>query len=582
MVCRLPIKRIAITVPPRDWFHGIDRTLCDLYRQALVDLGLAVFDVQVDTFLNPDAARISTLLRELRAFQPEFVFGLCHGYYALICRLQPLRDGWRPNIFTEVLDIPTICSWDHAPMEFGVQLLPLSDPTTSTPGAMETLRRVLTHPRLIHWSRDSGQRQIMQDLGFLRPGHVIQERPPALPGFLPPGTPTSLQDGNQPSVSFVGRFYQEPSDHPHPALSALAGETIRTWIDAPQEPLWHVLDRQIKLMPADLRQFLALDPDQTYFWHFATGLIVYQAQTSSRLKLLGSAAVPVACYGNLRTDMPGVPGNLVPVPSNIPYGPELAATFARHPITIDILKPGFIHGYSHKQIHGFASGGFMLMNRKQDFVDVFGEAGEAVSFVDGDDLGSKVDRFLSDPKYRREVGDAIRERIAARFQLKDVLVRALHAAFQCAETAGSNPNWARPVTTDRHVTTVMNLLPDMRSEPQWLGASVQHGDPGALILTPPHAWQYSAAIRIPLIVSEMNEPHLRVRLIVEAGRMGLSVLLGGTGLPVAEQYISRSAHPVTVTVELPREGATTVLLRNTVETAGRALVLEASLCDRTD
>ena len=70
--------------------------------------------------------------------------------------------------------------------------------------------------------------------------------------------------------------------------------------------------------------------------------------------------------------------------------------------------------------------------------------------------------------------------------------------------------------------------------------------------------------------------------IVEAGRMGLSVLLGGTGLPVAEQYISRSAHPVTVTVELPREGATTVLLRNTVETAGRALVLEASLCDRTD
>jgi hypothetical protein len=258
----------------------------------------------------------------------------------------------------------------------------------------------------------------------------------------------------------------------------------------------------------------------------------------------------------------------------------LAGLFARHPITIDVLNPGFVHGYSHKQIHGFASGGFMLMNWKQDFVDTFGEAGAAVSYVDADDLCAKVDRFLGDPRLRCEVGDAIRERIAARFQLRDVLWRALDAAFRCAAAASSNPNPTKPRKTDRPATTVMNLLPHMRSEPHWLGASVQHGDMGTLISTASEAWAYAAAIGIPPLVNAMNEPHLRLSVRVEAGRIGLSALFDATGTLIAEQFVSPSAAPVTVTVELPREGVATVMLRNTVETTTRAIVLEASLCDR--
>jgi hypothetical protein len=578
---RLPIQRIAITVPPNGWFYGIASALFKLYRQALVDLGLAIFEVPVDVFLPPDSGRISNLVSELRAFQPDLALGLPYGSYALICRMPPRRDGSRPNLFTDVLDIPTLCVWDHAPLELADQLLvphPL-DPAASTAGANETLRRILMHPRLIHWSRDSGQTQIMKDLGFLLPNHLIQEMPAMLPGFSPRETQAGLQEGNKASVGFVGHFYQEPTTFSHPALAGLAAETVRTWIDGYGQPLLGALERQIERLPRDLRQQLALDPDQTYFWHFAHRLVIHQAQTALRLKVLGSADVPVACYSNLRTDVPGVPENLIAIPTDIPYGPELAALFASHPIIIDVLSPGFMHGYSSKQIHGFSAGGFMLMNRKQDFVDVFGEAGEAVSFVDGNDLSAKVDRFLSNPRYRREVGDAIRETITAGFQLKDVLSRALHAAFRCAEASGAEPRVAKSFISDQQVLSVMNLLPDLRSESHWVGASTQHEELGARIVTAPQPWSYAAAVGIPPMVRTLNEPHLRVILIVESGRIGLSVL-DGAGTLAGEQFISPSTNPVTITVELPHEGAATLILRNTVEMATRALVLEVSLCDR--
>ena len=78
----------------------------------------------------------------------------------------------------------------------------------------------------------------------------------------------------------------------------------------------------------------------------------------------------------------------------------------------------------------------------------------------------------------------------------------------------------------------------------------------------------------------MNEPPLRLSLLVEAGRIGLAALLDATGTLVSEQFVSPSAVPVTVTIELPREGVATVILRNTVGTMSCAIILEASLCDR--
>src|SRR6185503_18729589 len=123
-----PFRRVAVTIPPADWFHGIAAELAGIYRCGLQRLGIEVFDVPVEAFLPPDLGRIARLKNALRAFRPELAIGLSHGSYALLCRMPPGRDGHRPNFFTDVLDLPTLCLWDHAPMELAYNVLgPLSE-----------------------------------------------------------------------------------------------------------------------------------------------------------------------------------------------------------------------------------------------------------------------------------------------------------------------------------------------------------------------------------------------------------------------------------------------------------------------
>lgn len=542
----------------------------DTYRGALVELGFEIFDVPVDTFLVPDATHMANLVADLKAFRPELAFGLPKGSYALLCRLPARRDGWRPNLFTEVLDIPTICLWDHAPLELADQLLTHpADPAESAAGALETLRRSLTHPRLIHWSPDTGQTQIMEELGFLLPNHVIQESLPSLPGFLQ--QESSLKEPSTTRVGFIGHFYQEPPAYPRVALEAVADAAIREWLADRGRPLWYVLTNHIAGMDPDWRKQLSLDQDQSYFWHFVHQLIVHQAQTALRLNVLGTAGVPVACYGNLRADVSGVPRNLTPVRGNIPFGPELAAALARHTITIDVFNPGSIRGYSHKPMMAFAAGGFMLVNRRRDFIQAFGEAGEAVSY--DQDLSVKIDRFLTNPKYLIEVREVIRETISSRFQLKDVLARVLDATYLGG--GGAHGRFDPPA----QIIARKNLLKKIRTKRAWPGASVEHRDGTALIVAP-QQWGYAATIKIPGSVKKMQEPHLRLNLIVEAGMIGVAALHDKTESLLGEQMVSASQGPISITVELPHKGVSTVILRNTADTSSRARVLEASLCDR--
>jgi hypothetical protein len=424
-----PFRRIAVTVPPEAWFHGIAAAMFRLYRQALRDLGCEIFDVPVEALLAYETARTNAVISALRDFRPDCAFGLHKGSYALICRV-PRRFGYRPNLFTDVLNLPTIILWDHAPLDLADQLLSPhpGSPAASRRGALASLRRTLTDPRLIHWSPDTGQTALMLRLGLLvRP--PIEEPLPTLPGFT---RSTSAQESG---VGFVGHFYQDPEPLPHPTLETLAANTIDAWTAAPTQSLWDLLDQNIQALPAHLRSSNALNPDETYYWHYVHRLIVHRAQTAIRLRLLAASPVPVTCYGNLTTSAPGVAPHLIPAPGHIPFGPALAAALARHEITIDVLNPGSIHGISHKPMLAFASGGFMLVNRKRDFISTFGDAAEAVSFNDAAELAAKLDYFLANPRSRREAGDALRQQIAARYQLHHVLARVLQAAADQSRAA---------------------------------------------------------------------------------------------------------------------------------------------------
>jgi hypothetical protein len=569
----LPFKRIAVTVPPGAWFHGISRALYNIYRGGLAALGLEIFEVPIEPFLLPDVARIDRIVSDLRRFRPELAFGLPKGSGALLCRLPATRDGWRPNLFTEVLEIPSICLWDHAPLELANQLFgerPV-DHASSMPGALDALRRFLTHPRLIHWSPDTGQTEIMRDLGFLLPDRIIEESLPCLPEFQ--GAETTRRP--ERSVAFIGHFYQERPNYQDPALQALAGETIQKWIGATHQPIWYALREQIDALDSGVRQRLALDLDQTHFWNYAHRLALHDAQTALRLKILGSAGVPITCYGDLKMKLSGVPPNLVPIAGEIPFGPELAERLTRHTIAIDVFNPGSAHGFSHKPMLAFGAGGFMLVDRKRDFIAAFGAAGEAVSYTPGSgDLAGKIARFLDHPKYLREVGDAIRETIRRRYLLKDVLRRVLQTASRCVAQVGAGP---APGERDGVAVAVEDLLPGIQKNAAGSNAYVHYAD-GAASIEAPEQWSYAAEIGIPASARTLHAPCLRVTIRVETGRFGIAPLLD-TGMLFSERHVSATGKEVALTIELPSEGASHLILRNSDPNPSRAVLLEALLLE---
>jgi len=413
-------RRMAVTVPPEEWFHGICHAIYRLYRAGLENLGCDIFDVPVLPFLTGDAARIADLVNDLRLFRPEAAMGLHKGSLALICRMPPGEDGWRPNVFADILDIPVICLWDHAPLELANQLL---QPYADGDDALRQLSASLAHPRLIHWSPDSGQTRLMRALSLTGACPIIHEGLPVLPGFAPDASAAV-----KPGIGFVGHVYQEAVQYSSPALENVAANCIRQWLNSDGQPFWHFL--------ANALPETGMTLNQTCVWKFAHRLTLHTAQTARRLRVLGSAAVPVTCYGDLRAG-PEVPANLVPVAADVPFGPELARVLAAHEIAIDVINPGAIDGYSSKPLLAFAAGGFMLVDRKSDFVGAFGQAGEAISYTA--DLAAKIDHFLSRPGARREVGDDIRNTIRSRFRLEDVLGRVLQKAREAVSVRRLQP-----------------------------------------------------------------------------------------------------------------------------------------------
>lgn len=554
----LPFSRIAVTVPPADWFHGITCTTYELCRDALQGLGATLFEVPLDAFLPANPERIADLIHDLRAFAPQLAFGLPYLTQALVCRLPAGRDGWRPNLFTDVLDVPTLGAWDHAPFELADQLLtphPTS-PEDSMTGAIARLRRALAHPRVIHWARDSGQVELTRRFGFAH--DPILEMTPALPAVRHDGPDPEAR----PDVAFIGHFYQGPPPWPDPELNALAAGAVADWLSG-GGTMWQALERRLSSLPAERRRALRLEPDQSFFWAFVHRTVIHDAHSAHRLHLLGAAGVPVACYSNLRTDLPGVPQNLVAVPGHIPFGPPLDAALARHPITVDITSPGFGHTISQKLFRGFDAGGFMLVDRKPDFIAAFGELGEAISWRDGAELAARIDLYLTKPDLRREIGDEMRERIARDRRLPDVLLRVMARAAERGMPPPA-PHAFRLGPGD------IDALADMRRSRLLSPSRLRRSPDGVLITTGPHAWDYAAVL-------PLSGRQLTLCLRVLEGRAALGLSIGGASQIVDDRFLKASRGIVELHFVVPQGRPSSLVLRSAEDGPCRVLVSRATL-----
>jgi len=576
------IRRVAITVPPKYWFHGIAKAMFVACRQTLVDLGCSVFEVPVEAFLPPDAARLPSLIADIRSFRPEIAIGLPRGALALLCRMPPERDGYRRNLFTDVLELPTVVIWDHEPVGLASQLLdPLPDqPAKSTSTALEALRRTLSHPLLLHCSRDTGQTRIMRELGLVNGNRIMQLGSAAVSGFARPSRFRHAATNGGPDVGFIGHLYETPAYH-DPALAALAQGCVSQWIERDDAALWDVLSGRLAAMPPPLRNQLKLSPNETYFWHFAHRLMNKQAQTQMRLRMLGATRVPVACYCDGYAVKADVPPNVTWLRESVPFGAELAALFARHAITVDVLAPSFVHGYSIKPVIGFAAGGFVLVNRKQDFIDAFGDVGAAVSYRGADELGGKIDRFLTNPRQRHELADEMRKQIMAKHTEHQFFATLLHEAHRRgAQKPSDRPQRSLTADLAHSASLVLDLLPAVRTRPEWQDATAESRATAIVVTTSRHAWAYAAEVPMPALPATLKEPYLRLRLRVEEGRIGICRICPRTGDLLAEQVVSVTREVVSLNLELPVDLGVEVIFRNTIDGVTRVFISEAALCER--
>src|SRR5262249_55478018 len=158
-----------------------------------------------------------------------------------------------------------------------------------------------------------------------------------------------------------------------------------------------------------------------------------------------------------------------------------------------------------KPILGFAAGGFVLLNRKRDFVATFGDAGEAVSYSTVDELAAKIDLYLTKPALRREIGETIRDRLFARHGLQATRARVLESAEN--EITGRAPYRAPPAA--RPSVPVLDLLPLLRrwegerQRPWWHFDRLRRRLTGVGVSNNAADWGYAAGAALPPEIARM-------------------------------------------------------------------------------
>src|SRR5579862_1513450 len=162
--------RIATTLPPHTWFGGVDYNFAIEMSAELRELGAEVFDLDVAAFTCRNQAYIRHAIDALKSFRPDVAFALPNALYSLLCATPKPQQ----NVFTDILQIPTILLWDHGLLQLPYQIL---QPMPSTPaegraGSIRRLRQVLNHPLYRHYSPDRGHIAALDKLGVISASKV--------------------------------------------------------------------------------------------------------------------------------------------------------------------------------------------------------------------------------------------------------------------------------------------------------------------------------------------------------------------------------------------------------------------------
>ncbi len=429
----MPLKglRLAVTVPPRAWFGGIDYFFALDMAEELRRMGAVTLPVDLARICAGDSEWTHEIIEALRAFQPDIAIGLPNAGYITAC-----KTCTGENIFRDILQIPSILIWDHGVLQFAPQVLGAlpSDASASQDGCLKSLRAALDHPLYVHYSPDRGHIAAMDSLGILNESEVRSFIQPAWPAYVRHGQESAQRPAGGSRLAFAGNVYlngaQQAPFRSNALLAGIENRMLRAKEANFTISLWDLLRSELDCLDPIDRASARLRPDESFYWTFTTGEIETVGTTHARLHALTALGTPVDFYGNFCEP-------LMATTLESQYGlrfrgcknciTDLPSLYRTSELMIDVVHPGYISGISPKITACFAAGGTMVFDYKDDFRDTLGDLADAVMYRTIDQMNGLVETYLSQPAQKRAISRELQQRILSEFTFTALWERILSA-----------------------------------------------------------------------------------------------------------------------------------------------------------
>ncbi len=440
--------RVVVAIPPSWFFGGNDRHNAEELLKSIRAIYANVFVFDVGIYYSGDNDAIDAHIAEAKAFKPDVAIGLPNATYVMMLDEEPRRRKRNPepkrlermrrylrgatpdNVLADVLKVPTVLMWDHiitqpAHLVFGD--LPLTG-ATGAPDAIRRLTRALADRRFRHFVPDSGHIRALEELGTLPKG-VRRYVCPAHSSFVGDGPVGPGRVGD--AILFAGNLNAENLDRFTGAERALAGE-INDEMVAAKKASWTASSWQAFRAAATAREarFSQAAPDNTFFWSLANALLD-NLTASFRHEVLRQTPLPIDYHGGFANpeyaktyDSSGHIRHRGSVPFD-----DLPALYSSYRLSVDVTNCPFINGSNAKVLDCFASGGFMLVDWRQDLAQELGDIANSFMYRSREELASLCDQAMSNPKRRAEVIGDMRARIGRSMTFGHLMRNAIEDAL---------------------------------------------------------------------------------------------------------------------------------------------------------
>jgi Glycosyl transferases group 1 len=431
---------LAITMPPAHYFGGCDLAIAAQHASALRRLGAIVYELDTTPFHARDRGGIERQVKSLDHFQLDAIISSPQAGYAVdgVISLSEKHNSIQ-HLFLDRLNIPTIFYWDHVLIQTPKYLTPEwpTDSCHSKAGVIRRLQNLFTHPLAYHYFPDTGHIPELLKLGIA----AFDQDTWCVPGisdqYFMRESRSATNVARKPEVAFFGNVYIAASrkiEYGDSRLTALRESAMNTltsnWDCCP----YVAYKIAINELDPQVQSQLRLDPDESFYWRFLFDELAVVANGRLRLEKVLACGRPVVFYGGFadpESRMAAHEAGCTLGDTYLPYGAALAVAYNRTEISIDVANAPYLNGFSTKLFSCFAADGFMLTSRKVDINMTLGDdLADAISYSSADELSSKVDRYLTHERERREVAGSIKEIVRRNHTMPTVFANTIPIALE--------------------------------------------------------------------------------------------------------------------------------------------------------